>query len=79
MRSFRNNSIRGWVALLLAAILIAGLFVITGCPPALLPAVFFFLICLLVIGQAEFPPSPAKLANPAEERTPARAPPIFSF
>ena len=79
MYLLRNRTIRVWVALLLAAILIAGFFVVTGSSPALLPAVFFFLVCLVVIGRAIFPPTAAKFANFAKERTPARAPPIFSF
>ncbi|HEY1950233.1 MAG TPA: hypothetical protein VGG97_24700 [Bryobacteraceae bacterium] len=79
LQLLRHISFRRWIVVALIALLCCGLFFTGGAFPALLPAIFIFSAWLVTVVVPGFSPKLASLSDPAKERTPARAPPLFSF
>jgi hypothetical protein len=79
LQLLRHISLRRWIVVALIALLCCGLFFAGGAFPALLPALFIFLAWLVTVVVPGFSLKLASVSDPAKERTPARAPPLFSF
>jgi hypothetical protein len=79
LQLLRHISFRRWIVVALIALLCCGFFFAGGAFPALLPALFIFFVWLVTVVWPGFLPKLASVSDPAKERTPARAPPLFSF
>jgi len=75
----RQNSLRGFIVVVLIALLFVGLFLHSGYLPALLTAIFVFLFLMTLSNCPPKDATTAALANYAGDPAPARAPPTSFF